>query len=684
MGWTVLYIAFGIVALWLLGEVLLQYKARLRWRLLAFVGFLGVVLGVLIPSVIVIGLGAAAFAVGQTYVTLSFRRGFAAGWAVSGLGRRPPGRAASAAAVRTARTRRWRSPTSTATEAGTTSTGHATTTTRTTYDRDDPSSRPAPDDHGRRVDLRLRAAAPAGRHRLVRRLQRRRLRRRRPATRPPARPRTRTDAPARATATTATPATTSSSTATTTGQQQYAAYSDPYIGTQTYGGAVVRPAYGGAAAVRPAGLHPGPVRHRRLRRRDPGRRGLGAAAAHRRRPVRRRTPAGAAVSVPGRTASSGNGHRAAGTTSSTGSDEPVREYRASPAAARRALTASPGTPAPPRSARPPARPTCPRAAARRRGATSRRPRTGPVRACCWRVQQRAVRRRPARARDRAARRPRSPRAMSTGRADLAPQQALAQARAPPARRRRPCGPRASAAPVGGPVVRARDGTVAVSTASWSVVRAQRRVVRARRPHTVGRSRRSPAPKTVQLVLPVRRVHHRAVRGVPARARRAARGSTTAWPRTGAPGVRLESPRPVQRRRPGQAVQQRRRAAADDEVRLADRPVGQLHARRPAVLLQRPRRPRRRRGTRPCGPRTARTPPAPTPACRRAHTRCRRRAPCTAARPRSPGRRADRGRTRARGSPGGRRAAGRASSQAPTSARVPARRVRSSRLCGTAG
>ncbi|MFI7300356.1 hypothetical protein [Streptomyces sp. NPDC050121] len=81
MGWTVLYIAFGIVALWLLGEVLLQYKARLRWRLLAFVGFLGVVLGVLIPSVVVIALGAVAFAVGQTYVTLSFRRGFAEGWA---------------------------------------------------------------------------------------------------------------------------------------------------------------------------------------------------------------------------------------------------------------------------------------------------------------------------------------------------------------------------------------------------------------------------------------------------------------------------------------------------------------------------------------------------------------------------------------------------------------------------
>ena len=83
MGWTALYIAFGIVALWLLGEVLLQYKARLRWRLLAFTGFLGVVLGVLIPSVVVIGLGAVAFAIGQTYVTLSFRRGFASGWTVN-------------------------------------------------------------------------------------------------------------------------------------------------------------------------------------------------------------------------------------------------------------------------------------------------------------------------------------------------------------------------------------------------------------------------------------------------------------------------------------------------------------------------------------------------------------------------------------------------------------------------
>ncbi|WP_030756545.1 hypothetical protein [Streptomyces griseus] len=84
MGWTVLYIAFGLVALWLLGEVLLQYKARLRWRILAFCGFLGVVAGVMMSSEAVIIAGAVAFAVGQTFVTLSFRRGFSTGWAIGG------------------------------------------------------------------------------------------------------------------------------------------------------------------------------------------------------------------------------------------------------------------------------------------------------------------------------------------------------------------------------------------------------------------------------------------------------------------------------------------------------------------------------------------------------------------------------------------------------------------------
>ncbi|NXY96801.1 hypothetical protein HYE82_20915 [Streptomyces sp. BR123] len=82
MGMTVLYVAFGFVALWLLAEVLMQYKARLRWRLLAFAGFLGVVGGVVLPSVPVIAAGALAFALGQTLVTLSFRKGFEAGWAL--------------------------------------------------------------------------------------------------------------------------------------------------------------------------------------------------------------------------------------------------------------------------------------------------------------------------------------------------------------------------------------------------------------------------------------------------------------------------------------------------------------------------------------------------------------------------------------------------------------------------
>lgn len=84
MGYSVLYIAFGIVALWLLGEVLLQYKARLRWRALAFSGFMGVVGGVYLREVIVIVLSALAFGAGQAMVTLSYKRGFSTGWALGG------------------------------------------------------------------------------------------------------------------------------------------------------------------------------------------------------------------------------------------------------------------------------------------------------------------------------------------------------------------------------------------------------------------------------------------------------------------------------------------------------------------------------------------------------------------------------------------------------------------------
>jgi hypothetical protein len=93
MGYMLLYIAFGVVALWLLGEVLLQFKARLRWRLLAFGGFVILVAGVMMPSVLVIVVGAVAFGAGQTFVTLSHRRGFTAGWAL------PMARARAAAAA---------------------------------------------------------------------------------------------------------------------------------------------------------------------------------------------------------------------------------------------------------------------------------------------------------------------------------------------------------------------------------------------------------------------------------------------------------------------------------------------------------------------------------------------------------------------------------------------------------
>ncbi|MEU3842646.1 hypothetical protein AB0E88_21750 [Streptomyces sp. NPDC028635] len=245
MGWTVLYIAFGGVALWLLGEVLLQYKARLRWRLLAFVGFLGVVLGVLIPSVVVIGLGAAAFAVGQTYVTLSFRRGFAAGWAVRRRDEEPVKR-------RRGRAER-RDPALEVSDLEPADTGHSG----------------ADADHGSAFAAETMSYGPDDDHDDVF---------------TPARPPVATAAestmvyepqpmpedtgsygvygdPASSTAYAATAQTAAGEQQSsygydysgygqygydTTGQQQYAAYSDPYIGTQTYGGAPYDAAYGGS------------------------------------------------------------------------------------------------------------------------------------------------------------------------------------------------------------------------------------------------------------------------------------------------------------------------------------------------------------------------------------------------------------------------------------------------------
>ncbi|MCG6493174.1 hypothetical protein [Kitasatospora sp. A2-31] len=82
IGYLLLYVALAVVALWLVAELLLQNRAPLHWRGLALVGFLGVVGGMTLGSVVVIGAGAALFAVGQTFVTLSVKRGYATGWSL--------------------------------------------------------------------------------------------------------------------------------------------------------------------------------------------------------------------------------------------------------------------------------------------------------------------------------------------------------------------------------------------------------------------------------------------------------------------------------------------------------------------------------------------------------------------------------------------------------------------------
>ncbi|MET8541512.1 hypothetical protein ABZW03_12790 [Kitasatospora sp. NPDC004799] len=87
IGYLLLYAALAVVALWLVAEVLLQNRAPLHWRVLALTGFLGVAAGMALGSVVVIGAGAALFAVGQTFVTLSVKRGYRAGWSL----RKPDG-----------------------------------------------------------------------------------------------------------------------------------------------------------------------------------------------------------------------------------------------------------------------------------------------------------------------------------------------------------------------------------------------------------------------------------------------------------------------------------------------------------------------------------------------------------------------------------------------------------------
>ncbi|MFF4378978.1 hypothetical protein [Kitasatospora sp. NPDC001547] len=82
IGYLLLYAALAVVALWLVAEVLLQNRAPLHWRVLALAGFLGVAAGMVLGSVVVIGAGAALFAVGQTFVTLSVKRGYRTGWSL--------------------------------------------------------------------------------------------------------------------------------------------------------------------------------------------------------------------------------------------------------------------------------------------------------------------------------------------------------------------------------------------------------------------------------------------------------------------------------------------------------------------------------------------------------------------------------------------------------------------------
>ena len=82
IGYLLLYVALAVVALWLLAELLLQNRAPLHWRVVALGGFLAVVAGMALGSVVVIGAGAVLFALGQVFVTLSVKRGYRDGWSL--------------------------------------------------------------------------------------------------------------------------------------------------------------------------------------------------------------------------------------------------------------------------------------------------------------------------------------------------------------------------------------------------------------------------------------------------------------------------------------------------------------------------------------------------------------------------------------------------------------------------
>ena len=82
IGLALLYAAFAVVALWLLGEVLLQHRAPAQWRALALLGFLGLVAGVHQGSAPIVGGGVLAFGAGQGLVTRSVKRGGGPHWSL--------------------------------------------------------------------------------------------------------------------------------------------------------------------------------------------------------------------------------------------------------------------------------------------------------------------------------------------------------------------------------------------------------------------------------------------------------------------------------------------------------------------------------------------------------------------------------------------------------------------------
>lgn len=91
VGYLLLYAALAAVALWLVAELLLQNRAPVVWRGVALAGFLLVVVGMRLQSVLVIGAGAAGFALGQVLVTRSVKRGAAVGWSLRGADGSLPG-----------------------------------------------------------------------------------------------------------------------------------------------------------------------------------------------------------------------------------------------------------------------------------------------------------------------------------------------------------------------------------------------------------------------------------------------------------------------------------------------------------------------------------------------------------------------------------------------------------------